>query len=150
MIRKTLLLAALATFLAACGTTTPTKKPGVSNLPPEEAVALRAKERWDAIIVKDYKKAYSYLTAGTRTTTPYENYANRLARATLIWDSAKVKSVACEEPEVCVATLDVRIKVRSPAAALGAGMLSASPEVNESWLLGDDGQWYHLPTKTGR
>ncbi|MEZ5543719.1 MAG: hypothetical protein R3F10_00705 [Lysobacteraceae bacterium] len=146
MIRNTLLLAALASLLAACGATAPKK----STLPPEEAVALRAKERWDAIIIKDYKKAYSYLTAGARATTPYDNYATRLAKATLTWESAQVKNVVCEEPEVCVATLGIGIKVRSPAASFGAKMLSASPEVNENWLLGDDGQWYHLPDKTGR
>ncbi len=147
MIRKTLLLAALAAFLAACGATAPEKKTAVSGLSPEEAVALRAKERWGLIIAKEYSKAYEYLSPGTRATTPVDAYIRRLLGTQVRWFDAGVESVECEEPDICKARVKLKYKVRTPM--MGISEMEASSPVTESWLL-SDGQWYHLPDKTGR
>jgi hypothetical protein len=147
MIRKTLLLAAIATLLAACGATAPEKKSVASKLSPEEAVALRAKERWDLIIAKEHRKAYEYLSPGTRVTTPVDAYVRRLLGTQVRWFDASVETVICEEPDVCKARVKLSYKVRTPM--MGISEMEASSPVTESWLL-SDGQWYHLPDKTGR
>jgi len=148
MIRKTLALAVVASVLTACGATAPSKKAGLA---PEEAIAQRAKARWDAIIAKEYEKAYSFMTAGARATTPFDNYANRLAMSAVQWKNAEVEQVTCEEADVCVARVRIESKIRSPSAGgTGVGMLTSNRPVLEDWLRGSDGQWYFLPKTTGR
>lgn len=144
MIRRLILISAATALLAACGASTP-ERPG-SKLAPEEAVAQRAQERWDAIIAKDYARAYEYLTPGTRATTPYEAYAKKLAASTLIWSAAQVEDVVCDEPEVCRATVYITFTLRSPPVAF-QGVSTETP-LNERWLQ-SAGEWYHLPEPAG-
>ncbi|MEJ5207643.1 hypothetical protein [Denitratimonas sp. CY0512] len=147
MIRRLILISAVTVLLAACGASTP-ERPG-SKLAPEEAVAQRAQERWDAIIAKDYARAYEYLTPGTRATTPYEGYARRLLGGVAIrWTKADVDRVECTEPGVCEAKVYITYLVRP--AQMGTGNLEGYSPVYEKWLRSDDGQWHHLPSTTGR
>lgn len=142
---------ALAAVLAlsACGGTTTgqtrpvTAKPGSA----EDVVARNAQARWDALIGKDFRTAYDYLTPGTRATTPYDSYVKRLAGASIRWTSAKVASVECNEPDVCRAAVEITYMVQG--AQPGMGELEGRNPVFEQWLRSGD-QWLHLPATTGR
>ncbi len=148
------LAAALAIIsLAACTSTSPTKTSGSSTAATkshgqtaEEIVAHNAKARWDAIVAKDYEAAYAYLTPGTRAITSADAYTRRLLNASIRWTGAEVKSVECEDEEVCNATIMINYKVRG--ASPGTGQLDGFAPVHEQWLL-SDGQWFHLPGKAG-
>ncbi len=153
--RHLVLAAVAAIVLSACGGTTPgqvrpTTDSGPAtdkNLSAEEIVARNARARWNAIIAKNYRPAYDYLTPGTRATTPYDAYVKRLLGASIRWTSAKVESVECEEPDVCRAVVYLTYMVQ--AAQAGMGEIEGSSPVFEQWIR-SDGQWYHLPGKTGR
>ena len=145
MIRRLILISAATALLAACGASTP-ERPG-SKLTPEEAVAQRAKERWEAIIARDYRPAYDRLTPGTRATTTYEAYRQRLLGAALRWTSAEVQSVECNEPDVCRAEVYITYMLRGGQPGLGE--IEGYNPVFEQWIR-SDGQWYYLPGTTGR
>ena len=142
------------TSLAACTSTSLVKTSDTSSAitsssgqAAEEAVARNAQARWDAIVAKDFEAAYAYLTPGTRATTSLDAYSRRLLNASISWTGAEVKSVECEDEEVCNATIMINYKVRG--ASPGTGQLDGFAPVNEQWLL-SGGQWFHLPVKAGR
>ncbi len=150
-IRNTLVLAIMAAVLVACGATTPQKSApvaAVKALSAEDAVAQRAKERWDLLIAKQPAKAYEYLSLGTRTTTPQNAYIRRIAGSDVKWTSAEVRDIGCAEQDLCRVQVLVTYKTRS--GLVGVGETESTTPVNESWLLGDDGQWYFVPESTGR
>ena len=149
---RSVLIMSLAVVLAGCGaaTTPSTRTSADVSLSAEDAVARdavarRAQSRWDAILAKDYGVAYDYLTPGTRLTTPYDAYERRMSNVAIRWTNARVRSVECDEPEVCKATVDITYTVHAP----GAGNVEGFMPVYERWLL-SDGQWHHLPETTGR
>lgn len=152
MLPRLLLTALAALALAACSGTSPTRKSGAETTPAaapgsaEAAVAQRAQERWQALISKDFRKAYQYLTAGTRTTTPEDAYVRRMANVNIRWTGSEVTEVVCEDAEVCRATVKINYTVRPDH--MGMPDMEASAPVYERWLLGD-GQWYYLPERTG-
>lgn len=148
-----LLLTTLATLtLAACAGASLTKKSGTVTAPvavpdsTEANVAQRAQERWQALISKDFRKAYQYLTVGVRTTTPEDAYIRRMANVSIRWIGSEVTEVSCEDAEVCMATLKISYAVRPDH--MGMPELETSAPVYERWLRGD-GQWYYLPDRTG-
>ncbi len=138
MMNRCFLAVALAVALSACGVSAPTKT--ASNLPPEEAVAKRAVERWEHIIAKDFKSAYGYLTPGTKMAMLYENYASRLTQAQIRWTGVKVLGVKCDESTTCKAEVLLDITVHAP----GVGQLPTQTVQYEDWL-DSGGEWYYLP-----
>lgn len=150
--RIVFLAATVAVVLSACGAATSpqprsTEKRHEVEGTPEQIVAKSAAKRWDAIIGKNFRPAYDLLTPGTRATTPYDAYAKRLLSASIRWTSARVDSVECEEPDVCRAVVNLTYMVR--AAQAGMGDLEGASPVFEQWIR-SDGQWYYLPSTTGR
>lgn len=136
MIRRLILISAATALLAACGASTPERP--ASKLTPEEAVAQRAKERWDLLIAKEYGKAYEYLTPGSRAVTTKEAYIRKLLVVRLKWQSARVVRVTCEEPDHCDAVVSVNSLVRLPQ--LQDEMLVPSPS-HEQWIRSAGG-WF--------
>ena len=144
-----LVIAIVAIVLTACGAaSTKQVRPAGNGGPAEEVVAANAKARWDAIIAKDYRTAYDYLTPGTRATTAYEAYRQRLLGAALRWTAAEVQSVECKESDVCRAEVYITYMLR--ASQPGMGEIEGASPVYEQWIR-TDGRWYHLPSgATGR
>lgn len=147
-IRLVAIATATALALSACGgaktsQTRPVAKAGSA----EDIVAHNAQARWDALIAKDFRTAYDYLTPGTRATTPYDSYVKRLAGASIRWTSAKVASVECNEPDVCRAAVEITYLVQG--AQSGMGEIEGRNPVFEQWIRSGD-QWLHLPATTGR
>ena len=148
---RSLALATVVAFvLTACaGATSKQVRPVADDkgLSAEEIVARNATARWEAILAKDFRTAYGYLTSGTRAITTPEAYVKRMLGATIRWTGAKVESVECNEPDVCRAAVYITYMVRGAQA--GMGEIEGGNPVFEQWIRGDDGRWYHLPGKTG-
>ena len=138
MTNRCLLAGCLVVALSACGVSAPTKT--ASNLPPEEAVAKRAVERWEHIIALDFRSAYDYLTPGARSVLAYDEYAARLGTAQLKWEAARVSKIECEDADACKAEMELDILVRAP----GVGEISTKTYVQEDWL-SSGGEWFFLP-----
>ena len=84
---------------------------GVGGLSPDtpaaakqEAVAARAKARWDALIKLDVAGAYEFLSPASKATTPLDVY--RAKHKLGMYREAKVDSVKCEA-DAC--TVEIRL-----------------------------------------
>ena len=89
-VRRTVLgAAALALTLAlgACASLQPKA--------PEVEVAERAQQRWDALIKKDFAKAYTYTQPAFRAVVKPEIYPSRFTNAAQ-WKDVQVHEVKCE------------------------------------------------------
>jgi hypothetical protein len=128
-IRRALAAALVLGLLAGCASTPKT---------PEEAVRLRAQERWNAYLAGDFKKAYGYLSPGSRAIVPYERW-RAMAGGAVAWKSAEVMSVTCETSEKCTALL----KVSYEPALMRGKVGSIERGLEETWLL-DSGRWWLL------
>src|SRR5262249_24928425 len=88
----TTLLGAVIVAVGACAT--------LEKRSPEEAVAERAKARWDALLKNDIKSAYEYLSPATRSTTSMERYGRTITPG--FWKAASVGKVKCVSRTVCI------------------------------------------------
>jgi len=132
------LIAAVAVLgllaLTGCATT---PVPSNGALTPEqqsEIVKKRFQERWDAIIAKDYAKAYEYLSPATRKMLTLEQYQPIAARGA--FQKAEFREAKCAD-DVCMVkfmlTYDFgRVK--------GATSLTG-----EKWFFQDGQAWFNLP-----
>lgn len=113
---------------------------GCSTVPakPEEAVAQRAQARYDALIAKDYKKAYAYFTPAFREANVYESWIrSRPPRADFL--SARVLKVECHSADACA--VDMETSYESPRGVRAAPKGSIERVTPERWVR-VDGQWW--------
>jgi hypothetical protein len=106
----------------------------------EKAVRERAQARWSALVEKDWKTAYSYLTPAYRAVVPLKRYGNQF-NGPVQWESAEVRSVACEEKR-CTAKVEITFRALIP----GHMDRLTSTFIEEAWVLEEDGQWYKFET----
>lgn len=132
MYLKLMAACGLACALAGCSNTRI-----FDNRSNEQKVAVRAVERWEALIKGDYKKAYSYLSAGYQETQSEESYQPGGGRVQ--WDSIKPGTISCVK-DVCnaVVFLDYTFRARS------VGNISSTKRLEEKWIL-SRGRWSYLP-----
>lgn len=87
--------------LAGCGTA-PVEKDSsgqsVANETKEEMVVRRSKEFWDARIAGDTKKAYEYLSSGSKAVLSPEEFV--MKSSTVTFRAFKEEGVECEG-EIC-------------------------------------------------
>lgn len=114
--------------LAACAS--------LGSSPPEDQVRQRASARWQALLVNDYSKAYTYATPGYRALVSPDNYRRRQG-AVLQRVSSEVFSVNCPQADKCTARVVVGVK---PPLSKRYGPVITAP-VDETWVL-EDGQWW--------
>lgn len=133
-----LLIAGVAAVLSACNTAGPVRSP--EKLPPEEAVAERALQRWKYIIANDLKASYEYITPGSKAAMPFQSYAMRMTQAQIRWADAEVVAVVCSEPGVCKAEVVLDITVHAP----GVGQVATQTVQYEDWIE-SGGHWHYLP-----
>ena len=107
----------------------------VTPATPEQAVSERAQQRWDRLLVRDFEKAYDYLTPAYRDLKTPTQYASSFSNGAA-WKSAKVDTVSCESAERCTAT--VKLEVVVLARGFSKPLEST---LYETWLL-DEGQWW--------
>lgn len=98
----------------------------------------RAQERWDALIAKDFERAWTYLEASERATVTQENYKHRFGQAGA-WQQASVHRVVCGTKR-CAAR--IRLVTLAAVPGLPKKMPPLVSFFDEEWRL-EDGEWYH-------
>lgn len=103
---------------------------------PEDAVKHRANQRWQAMLVKDFKKAYGYFSPFKRGITSEAAYLREIGDGNA-WLAAEVISVTCE-PQTCKSR--VRLEVASPMPSKFGDKITT--HIDEDWVLVDGEWWY--------
>lgn len=98
--------------------------------PPEEIVAKRAQERWDALVKRDFDQAFGYISPSGRLTLPKEVFAGRLTGTS--WLSATVDKIKCEA-ELCNVSVKLRYHLFPNFPHVGI--------FEEKWILEDANWW---------
>ena len=122
-----LAIAGLVAILAGCAAMGPGDDRGV--------VAQRAKERWDAVIAGDLRKAYGYISPAGRSVVPYEGYERGIRKG--FHRAARIEEVRCTGPELCEVTLEIEYEF--------SGRRMKTPFF-EKWVR-QDSQWWYLYEK---
>lgn len=125
---RTLGMATVCVALVGCASLQPKS--------PEDAVKHRAGQRWAAMLVKDFKAAYKYLSPFKRATVSAPTYVREMGDGSP-WLAAEVVSVSCE-PQTCKAT--VRLDVASPMPRKFGDKIIT--HIDETWVLVDGEWWY--------
>ena len=130
--RRAALAALLATAtlaLAACA--------GLQPKTPEDVVRERSEARWDALIKRDFDKAWEYTQPAYRALVGQKDYYKRFGGAGQ-WKGVQIHEVTCE-PERCTVRLRVAAKVQAPPFT-GQELVTYLEEV---WVR-DEGQWWYF------
>lgn len=126
------LLAGCAAPGAGVGTTSAVSTPAKA----EDAVRVRAQQRWDWLVAGKYEDAYTYTTPAFRGLNPAPSYRNRFGTGAS-WTGARVQNVECATPERC--TVQVAVDTRVVARGFREPITSS---LVETWLL-EEGQWWY-------
>jgi hypothetical protein len=113
----------LAAALVSCA--------AVGPATPEEAVRVRAQERWDLLVRGELVKAYDYYSEGSRLGFSREDYVNSIRRG--FWKSAKVEKVTCSSTETCEADVSVAHEFKG---------IPSGTHVKETWVRAGKEWWY--------
>lgn len=109
--------------------------PAASTTKVENAVSVRAQQRWDWLMAGKFDDAYTYTTPSYRALNTAQDYRNRFSSGAK-WVDPKVDSVTCESGERCRVKIVLGIQV----AARGFTKPTRSVII-ETWLP-EDGQWW--------
>ena len=134
LMRFSLVLVCLA--MAACAT-----QSKVSTLQDEQRVAVRAQERWEALLNRDFMTAYDYLSPAQRTKLSGDEYASGLKRSKVKWKSALVTKSDCEN-DVCAVQVQLEVQVVSPVP--GVREYTVKQYLEEQWVK-SGGEWWLVP-----
>lgn len=102
---------------------------------PQKLVAQRAAARWEALMQKDFAKAYSYLSPGTRDVMSLDLYRAKIRGG--IWKRANVDTVSCEQDQ-CKVLMAIEYSYRD--------IKSLETRLDENWLR-QDGEWWYVPRR---
>lgn len=103
------------------------------NVSPEDAVRARASERWQAMIEKNWAKAYSFNTPAYRGMVSFDDYKARQG-AVVIYKRAEVSEVKCQE-----SSCELRVFVEFTPVQKGFG--DATTSFSERWVKDEQGWW---------
>jgi hypothetical protein len=117
--------------------------------PDTSALKKRVSERWDALIAKDFAKAYEYFSPAYRKLFPLERYMG-LTGNNVQWKSIDIKDISVDGDRADVEIL-LRYRVTLPPEA-GFNMDDfgvMDQAIHEVWLR-EDGNWWYLNPSDGR
>ena len=97
----------------------------------QEAVAARAKGRWDALIKADITSAYGYLSPATRATVPLDVYKAKHKLG--LYRSAKVDKVECQGA-ACTVHLTVVYDYKQ--------FKGVATPLSERWIITEGQAWF--------
>jgi hypothetical protein len=125
---------------AACCVVSTVLAAGCATLGPgsrtaEQIVLERAQARLDALLERDWARAYPYLTPSYRAIVPRQRYGNQF-QGPIQWEEAKAKSAKCEEKR-CVVEVEIGARLLLP----GHTDRVTSSQFEEIWVL-EEGQWF--------
>ncbi len=106
----------------------------------DDAVMARAQARWDALVAKDYKKAYGYMAPSYRALVNEADFQRRFGISGS-WSDVAVHSAKCEA-ERCQVKVRVAASLMVPLPGVRAGQeQKVSSYYDEPWVR-EDGQWW--------
>ena len=114
-------------LLTACAAIAPVAEPQV-------LVRDRATARWQALLARDFAKAYTFTTPTFKKNMTEQAYKDQFANSQ--WLDAEVVGVTCAQPAICVARVRLDVKVALPRTSLN----KITTHFDETWQL-EDGQW---------
>jgi len=103
----------------------------------EKPLRNRAQARWNAVIARDFAKAYAFETPEYRQNHTATEYATQFG-GMVDWLGARLGSVRYENPHH--ATVDVLLRVKFP---LGADEATTEARVGDRWVYRDK-EWWRL------
>jgi hypothetical protein len=107
----------------------------------DEIVALRAEQRWKALIEGDIERAYGYLSPGYRQITSYDRYRRRI-HGVGVWKEVKIESTECK-PERCKVGAMVSATFMHPRMK---HPFDTQELMQESWVYDSSSRnWYLVP-----
>lgn len=125
--------AVVAAALAGCAGPT-------SSAPPEQVVRQLATQRWQALLSRDFAKAYEFAVPSYRALKNVEFYKRNREATPVKWISAEVFGVQCEAVK-CV----VRIKLESKPVLPFNFQGTIEGGIDETWVL-EGGKWWMFET----
>ena len=133
--KRTLALGLLsAAILAGCATS-PAKKSQ------DDVVVERAKQRWEAILSRDYATAYALYSPGYRSATSVTDFEIELRLRKIRWISAEYMRHECEESR-CTVKFKTGYQVNSPVPGLDT--YSGYDSSEDQWVK-TGGEWWFVP-----
>ncbi|MDD2713006.1 MAG: hypothetical protein PHU77_08790 [Simplicispira sp.] len=129
-----------ASVLAGCaapgaGSTPATTAVTAAPAKAEDAVRVRAQQRWDWLMAGKFEDAYAYISPAYRALNTAQDYRNRFSSGAK-WIDPKVDTVTCEGAERC--TVKIVLGIQVPARGFTKPTQSV---IIETWLP-DGGQWW--------
>ena len=134
---RTIMIAALAATLVACASM---KGKG-------EPLEVRAQQRWDALVAKDWATSYAFLSPGFRSATSEQAYALQMDELTVEWVGAEVLEVVNCELELNTCEVAVNVSYRVTRGLPGVRKpIELQRRVTEDWIE-SAGTWYFVPDR---
>jgi hypothetical protein len=103
----------------------------------KDAVAARAKARWERLIDRDVAAAYDYMSPASRATTPLDLYKAKHKLG--MYRSVKVDDVDCEA-DTCTVKLTLTYDYKSVKGA--AKPLTITTPLTEKWIISQGQAWF--------
>jgi len=99
----------------------------------EKAVAERVNGRWEALIKRDYSRAYEYLSPASRESTSLPTFQAKIEA--IQYKAVNINKIDCEA-EVCKVTVNVTYDF-PPAKIKGVATL-----LDENWIIDQGQAWF--------
>lgn len=132
--RRAVLVTVAVTAVAGCaGLTTPAA--------PEQVVRQLATQRWQALLAKDFDKAYEFSVPSYRALKTAEYYKNKRQATPVKWISAEIFNVECEASK-CAVRIKLESKPIVPFSNFDGTIVGG---LDETWVL-EGGKWWMFET----
>ena len=102
----------------------------------------RAEERWEALLSKDWEKAYGYELPEYRETHDLSKYKRRYG-SSIQWKNVDIKSVAIQENQKN-ADVSGELTYQFVAPGVGGGVVQSVSPFKERWLK-KESEWWFIP-----
>ena len=106
-----------------------------------QSIEQRAQARWDALLGKDYERAYAYFSPGFRSSQSLSDFEMTFRLRRVRYDSAKYMDQQCET-DVCTVRLNMGYTLTAPLR--GVKIWKSKAVIKEKWVR-INGHWWFLP-----
>lgn len=108
--------------------------------PCDKALATRVEARWQAMIDKDFAKAYQFTLPSYRETNSLDQFKGRFGEA-VTWRTAKVVSLQYSGTETVRLSIELEVEY---VPSWGGDKQTALTQVDETWLSREGSWWLSL------
>ena len=126
----------MSALVSACAVSGGAAGSGHKNV--EALVAERATAMWQLKLKGDFDGACAFLSPSYRSAVSARQY--RSAYKLGLWRAAEVKSVKCDQSDVC----RVEVEIEFQYSAKGSGVVTGKQILPEVWRK-DAGDWWNVP-----